>query len=98
MVINEEQIMSIRVDQNNGAYFKAFVGQHFGKIGVTIAEIYQDYNELTLFDNVVFKIKVVNTTDTPFIWKEFINSSNVEITYRQPDMTDQEQMEILMNE
>lgn len=99
MNINDDaEILAIRVDQNNGSYFRAYVGQHFAKAGFTIAEIYQDMNDRIELKNEVYKIRVRNIKGTEYIWQKFVNHKNVQITYMSPDMTELEQINQLFDE
>lgn len=95
-IIDEQDIFGIRVDQNNGAYFKAFRGQQFknkqGELIRTIVDIYLDRNELLMTKKRVYKVKAESKSGTLYLWQQFEECSNVNITFEDPDQDELEQI------
>lgn len=100
-IANEPDIFAIRVDQNNGAYFKAFKGQRFknkdGKIIREIVDIYLDRNELIMTKKKIYKVIAKTPDDMCYLWQEFEECSNVNLIYRDPDQEELEQINELFN-
>lgn len=100
-ITDEQDIFAIRVDQNNGAYFKAFRGQRFkskdGDLVREIVDIYLDRNELIMTKRRIYKIKAVSPEGITYLWQQFEDCTNVNIIYRDPDQEELEQINELFN-
>lgn len=93
------EIFALRVDQNKGAFFKCHLAQPFYKGEITVVYIEQDYNELNIHGNTVYKVIARdNETDVDFLWQKFENCENVHVTYKQPNKSETEQLNDLLND
>lgn len=99
---DEQDIFALRVDQNNGAYFKAFVGQEFKdkdkKIVRKIVDILYDRNEYMISRRVVYKVIAESPEGTAYLWQEFENCNNVNKIYRDPTLDELEQINQLFED
>ena len=86
------EIIAIRVDQNRNAFFKCHIGQRWDAYGCVVHAIEQDYDELSLYGRIVISVVMKSDDDLIFEWQRFVNPTNLQLTFKQPNISEQEML------
>lgn len=84
------EVFAIRVDHNQGAYSKYHIKQTFHREGLKVVEISQDFDQLNLHNNTVFKIYAEDSNGIKFEWQRLIEPKNAVVTYKHPSKSEVE--------